>query len=140
MLSKIAWVVGMLGLVAIVIAIAGGLPLQLQPGSPDPKPGNVPDDAVAVPYVAQSQLWAKCWVERTDTHCRIFNGAGEVLEDDIFITYARQASVASADLAIVPELSGAEHVWLKTGDILLPQTNYQEHRRNVEKIVRARQK
>jgi len=35
---------------------------------------------VAVPYIAQSQLWAKCWVERTDTHCRIFNGAGEVLD------------------------------------------------------------
>jgi hypothetical protein len=63
-----------------------------------------------------------------------------LLQDDVFVTYARRASVAASDLAIVPERSGPGYLWLKNGEILLPQTNYPEHRRIVEKIVQSLQK
>ncbi|HEY1308316.1 MAG TPA: hypothetical protein VGF24_32430 [Vicinamibacterales bacterium] len=137
MLAKIALAVGVIAIVAMVAAF-GLLPhLNMQLWSPDPKPANVPDDAVAIPYIAQSRLWAKCWVEGTQTRCRIFNGAGTLLQDDVFVTYSRQTSVAVADLGIVPERSGPDYLWLKNGEILLPETNYLEHRQNVQKLVQA---
>jgi hypothetical protein len=137
MLMKIAWVVGALVIVAVVTAVAVVPRLNVQLWSPDPKPANVPDDAVPIPYIAKSRLWAKCQLEGADTRCRILNSAGKLLQDDVFVTYAHQASVAASDLAIVPERSGPDHLWLKNGEILLPKTNYQEHRRNVEKLVQS---
>jgi len=137
MLTKIAWVVGALVIVAVVTAVAVVPHLNMQLWSPDPKPASVPDDAVPIPYIAKSRLWAKCWVEGTDTRCRIFNSAGKLLQDDVFVAYADQTSVAASELTIVPERSGPDHLWLKNGEILLPETNYPEHRRNVEKLVQA---
>lgn len=136
MLTKTAWVIGTLAIVA-----AGALTLvphlNVQLSSPEPKPANVPDDAVAIPYIAKSLLWAKCWVDGTHNRCRIFNGAGKLLQDDVFITYSRESSVAAADLVIVPQRSGPDYLWLKNGEILLPVTNYPEHRRSVEKLVQS---
>jgi hypothetical protein len=137
MLTKIAWVVGGLVIVAAVTAVAVVPRLNVQLWSSDPKPANVPDDAVPIPYIAKSRLWAKCWVEGTDTRCRIFSSAGKPLQDDVFVRYADKASVAASDLVIVPERSGPDHLWLKNGEILLPETNYLQHRRNVEKLVQS---
>jgi len=138
MMSRLAWIVGALALVTVAIAIAVVPQLNVRLWSPDPKPGNVPDDAVPIPYIAKSRLWVKCWVAGTETRCRIFNGGGDLVQDDVFVTYEHGTSVAASDLAIEPELSGPDHVWLKNGQILLPQTNYPEHRRNVERIVQSR--
>jgi hypothetical protein len=76
-------------------------------------------------------------MEATQTRCRIFDGAGELLQDDVFVTYSRGSSVAAADMAIVPERSGPDYLSLKNGEILLPQTNYPEHRQNVEKLAQS---
>jgi hypothetical protein len=140
MLTKIAWVLGALAIVTMATAVLMVPHLNMQLWSADPRPANVPDDAVPIPYIAKSRLWAKCWVEGMDTRCRIFNGAGELLQDDVFVTYARRTSVAASDLVVVPERSGADYLWLKNGEMLLPQTNYPEHRRNAEKIVQSLQK
>ena len=138
MLAKIAWAVGITVALALVVAMAVLPHVNFRLWFPDPKPTNVPDDAVPIPYIATGRLWAKCWVEGADTRCRIFNGAGEIFQDDIFITYSRGAAVAASDLVIVPERSGPpDYLLLKTGEILLPKTNYAEHRRNVEKIVQS---
>ncbi len=137
MQAKSAWVVSAFAIVAAVTAVAVVPHLKLRLWSEEPKPINVPGDAVPIPYVAKSRLWAKCWVEGTDTRCRILNGAGRLLQDDVFVTYARRTAVAASDLAIVPERSGPDQLWLKNGEILLPQTNYPEHRRNAEKIVQS---
>jgi hypothetical protein len=111
--------------------------LNMRLGSPEPRPANVPDDAVAIPYIAKSRLWAECWAEAPQTRCRIFNGAGKLLQDDVFVTYSHETSVAAADLAIVPKRSGPDYLWLEHGEVILPATNYAEHRRNVEKLVQS---
>lgn len=93
---KTAWVIG---IVAIVVVVTLALRLNLPLWSSEPKPGDVPDNSVAIPYIAKSRLWATCSVEEAQTRCRIFNGAGKLLQDDVFVTYSHQTSVAAADLA-----------------------------------------
>jgi len=134
MLAKIAWAVGIMVALALVVATAVLPRLNIRLWSPDPRPATVPEDAVPIPYIAKTRLWAKCWAEGTQNHCRVFDPAGMLLHDDVFLTYGRGTPVAPSDLVIIPERSGPDYLWLKNGEILLPATNYREHRRNVEKL------
>jgi hypothetical protein len=139
MLAKISWAVAGIVVVTAIAAYALLPHLNIQLWSPEPRPTNVPTDAIPIPYIAKSRLWAKCWTENTQTRCRIFNGAGKLLHDDVFVSYAQGTSVAASDLEIVPERSGADYLWLKNGDILLPETNYSGHRQSMEQIIQKMQ-
>lgn len=95
------------------------------------RPANVPDDAIRIPYIAKSRLWARCWTERSTTRCQIFDEAGAVIHDDVFLTYENKTPVTASELSLglVPERSGPYYLWLKSGTILLPQTDFETHRR-----------
>ncbi len=122
-LTKIGWVAGALGIAVmlVVAAVLVSFPRLVDLGLDDPRPTNVPSDATPIPQIGKTWLWAKCWVEGQDTRCRIFDEGGDLLHDDVFTTYDRGLSVAAADLLIVPERSGRNHLWLKNGEILLPR-------------------
>lgn len=135
-LTKFASAVGVLVIAAVVAAMLLLPRITRNLVMTNPKPATVPDDFVPIRQIGKTWTYAKCWVEGSDTRCRVFAGNGEVLLDDVFKTYDRGVSVAAADLTIVPGRSGRDYLWLTNGEVLLPATNYDEHRRSVEKLVK----
>jgi hypothetical protein len=135
--AKTAW--RLTGLAIGIVVAAGALIAYLHGPlwSPDPRPANVPADAVRIP-IGKSNLWATCLMDgNTQTRCRIFNNDGYLLEDDVFLTYSGRPIVDAADLVIVPEYSGPSYLWLKNGDMLLPARDYAENKRRADRFLRT---
>ena len=51
----------------------------------------------AVSYIAKSRLWARCWDEGSLTKCQIFDSAGEMLQNDVFVIYSDQRAVEASE-------------------------------------------
>ena len=61
-------------LVALVFILAwdyGFTSLNFQP-----RPVNVPSDAVEIPNVGKTWMYARCWSSAQQNHCEVFNPDG----------------------------------------------------------------
>lgn len=136
-MAKIAWriiwpAIGIVLVAGIVVTY-----LRVPLWSPDPRPANVPTNAVRIP-IGKSNLWATCWMNgNKQTRCRIFNGGGYLLEDDVFLTYSGRPIVNADDLMIVAEKSGLNYLSLQDGEMLLPTNSYADSKRFVDRFIRT---
>src|SRR5262245_23137817 len=99
-------------------------------------PATVPKDAVEIPMIGKSKGWAKCWLDRKDTRCRIFNINGEVVADDVFLPLDGGADITASELHLVAEDTSPDYVWLTNGRVLLPRTNFAEHKEFADRILK----
>jgi hypothetical protein len=101
-----------------------------------PMPANVPRGALRIPMIGKSTGWVKCSLESGDVRCVTFNINGVVIRDDVFLPYDDGPSITAAELQIVPDESSADYVWLTNGRLLLPRTDFSEHKEFAERILK----
>jgi hypothetical protein len=101
------------------------------------RPERVPSDAT---YVAGGKLggwWQECTsvTPGQSVHCRIWNGAGRVLEDEDFLPYDGGTAPAADTLRISTDPSvpgGPDRVFLSNGRILLPRSRFDELKKFID--------
>ena len=83
-----------------------------------------------VPY---SYDWDICWVDGSiaANRCRIYNAAGLLMYDDVFLRYEGRGVVAADHLAI-SQNGGEQWIELKDDTILIPRADYDRIKRNVD--------
>lgn len=128
-------------LVAAVAVVATVMIVGLGQGdrAQNPKrPSNVPNGAVAVSIPKSNYLWKYCWYEPADTHdhCRVFNGNGLIVVDDIFDPYDGGPPVQSPELRMDGRRSFGDWVWLENGRILLPRSNFDQVKKLLDVIIK----
>jgi hypothetical protein len=93
------------------------------------RPGGVPVDAVLVSG-AKVGWWQQCAPASTTraAHCRIWNGAGLILEDEEFLPYDGGLPCTAEELRIAPDpaFPGPDRIFLANGRILLPRSRFDE--------------
>ena len=100
------------------------------------RPADVPQEAT---YVLGGKLggwWQQC-MSATDqaVHCRIWNGAGLVLEDEEFMPYDGGTPPTTDELKISTDPAvpgGPDRIFLSNGRILLPQSRFDELKKFVD--------
>ena len=93
------------------------------------RPDGVSVDAVFVSG-AKHGWWQQCTPAKTGqaVHCRIWNGEGLILEDEDFLPYDGESTVAAEELKISPDSTfpGPDRILLTNGRILLPRSRFDE--------------
>jgi hypothetical protein len=93
------------------------------------RPAGVSIDAVFV-RGAKIGWWQECTPAGAGqgAHCRIWNGAGLILEDEDFLPYDGGPTAAPAELKISPDSTfpGPDRIFLTNGRILLPHSRFDE--------------
>jgi hypothetical protein len=99
--------------------------LQVVGCGSSPRPHNVPEGAIRIPGPKGADFWQHCSFDssRARTNCRIFNAAGAVLREGVFIPYTGNAPNSQSDLNILPK-GGNEWVELSSGTILIPESDF----------------
>ena len=100
-----------------------------------PMPSTVPAGAVEIPMIGKSHGWVTCSIESSETRCRVFNQLGETITDDVFLPLDGGAAPDVTDLTIEPLETSYEYVRLKSGRLLLPRTNFAEHKEFAERML-----
>lgn len=74
--------------------------------------------------------WQECTPAYADqaVHCRIWNEAGLILEDEVFMPYDGGSTATGEELKIKPNptFPGPDRVFLTNGRILLPRSRFDE--------------
>ena len=93
------------------------------------RPQSVSSDAT---YVLGGKLggwWEECAFDAASRapHCRIWNGAGLLLEDEEFLPYEGSLPTAG-ELKIPPDpkFPGPDRIFLSNGSVLLPRSRFDE--------------
>jgi hypothetical protein len=93
------------------------------------RPEGVPVDAVFV-RGAKVGWWQQCGPVKAGqaVHCRIWNGAGLILEDEEFLPYDGRSTATAEELKISPDptFPGPDRIFLTNGRILLPRSRFDE--------------
>ena len=93
------------------------------------RPSGVSADAVFV-RGAKTGWWQECTPAKAgqSVRCRIWNGAGLILEDEDFLPYDGGSTTAAEELKISPDpaFPGPDRVFLANGRILLPRSRFDE--------------
>jgi hypothetical protein len=100
-----------------------------------PIPSSVPAGAVEIPTIGKSHGWVACSIESSQTRCRVFNQLGETITDDVFLPFDGGVAPTAADLTIEPFETSYEYVRLQSGRLLLPRTNFLEHKEFAERVL-----
>ena len=100
-----------------------------------PVPRSVPAGAVEIPMIAKSHGWAMCSIEGSQARCRVFNQKGETITDDVFLPFDGGVAPSAAELTIEPFETSPDYVRLKNGRLLLPRTNFAEHKAFAERML-----
>jgi hypothetical protein len=66
----------------------------------------------------------------------VFKINGAVVRDDVFLPFDGGPAVTASELQIAPDDSGADYVWLTNGRLLLPRTNFAEHKEFAGRILK----
>lgn len=94
------------------------------------RPGSVSVDAVFVRGAKVGGWWQQCTPSRAGEalHCRIWNGAGLLLEDEEFLPYDGGSTPFGGELKISPDptFPGPDRIILTNGRILLPHSRFNE--------------
>jgi hypothetical protein len=102
----------------------------------------MPDGATAVNF-GKSGGWVHCWLDQSIqlNRCQIFNGRGERLyplggdrSDDVFLPYDRSGPVVESDLVIDQTHTSPTQVWLESGMVLVPRSDFEFQRASVERL------
>jgi hypothetical protein len=105
-------------------------------GCMNPRPKNVPKDAVPVPAGYGDAWWQLCSYDQTnDTdHCQIFNPGGATLEDETFLPYDGGNAAKASELKIDGgnRLAGPYIICLKNGRILIPKSDFENQKRFID--------
>jgi hypothetical protein len=106
------------------------------------RPENVPIDAVFV-RGAKVGWWQQCKTTNASqaVYCRIWNGAGLVLENEEFIPHDGGAPPKVGELSIEsdPKFPGPDRIFLTNGRILLPRSRFDEMKQFVDWLQGKRQ-
>jgi len=116
--------------VVIVFIVAWYLMAFVLPNHPS-RPKNVPKSATLV-LRAPAHFWQECWFDSVGNQdrCRIYNGGGVVLGEGIFLPLNGGDAVPQNQLIIAP--GGSSYtVVLKNGEVLIPQTGFDETKREL---------
>ncbi len=93
------------------------------------KPDGVSADAIFV-RGSKAGWWQQCTPANAGqtVHCRIWNGAGLILEDEEFLPYDGGSLLAAQELKISPgpTFPGPDRIFLTNGRILLPRSRFDE--------------
>jgi hypothetical protein len=99
------------------------------------RPEGVSADAVFV-RGGKVGWWQQCTLPTGGqaVHCRIWNGAGLVLEDEEFLPYDEGARPGAEELMISadPTFPGPDRIILKNGRVLLPRSRFNELKKFVD--------
>lgn len=115
---------------------------------PPKRPANVASNAVFLwaPHVGlpapRRGWWLSCRYEANRDYCRLSDIHGNAKYDGEFITYGTKTAVPGSNLTIDPQKSVDHKVWvgntlvplvyLRNGDILIPQESYNAGSRALE--------
>lgn len=96
------------------------------------RPGNVPKSATLV-LMGWSHFWQECSFDsaRQQDRCRIYNGNGEILHDEIFLPANGGSAVPEDQLKIAPG-GNSYSVHLLNGIVLIPQKNFDEIKKELQ--------
>lgn len=98
-------------------------------------PPTVPGDAIEIPLPSKTHGWVKCAIERSETRCQVFNPGGETITDDVFLAIDGGSAITVNELNIDANRTGTTYVRLKNGRLLLPRTNFEEHKAFAERVL-----
>jgi hypothetical protein len=96
------------------------------------KPDVVRPESVSVGAIfvrgSKTGWWQQCTPADHGVHCRIWNEAGLVLEDEVFLPYDGGQPPEAEELKISPEptFPGPDRIFLTNGRILLPRSRFDE--------------
>ena len=111
----------------LVVPLLLGFACTDKPGPA--RPGSVSLNAVLFAGMKVG-WWQECAATGTGhaVHCRIWNGAGLLLEDEDFLPYDGEPIVEATELTISPDpvFPGPDRVFLTGGRILLPRSRFEE--------------
>jgi hypothetical protein len=100
------------------------------------RPAEVPVDATYVTGGKAGGWWQQCTVSKTTeaAHCRIWNGAGLILENEDFLPYDGGAPPAADDLKVSPDptFPGPDRIFLTNGRVLLPSSRFNDLKKFVD--------
>ena len=109
----------------------------------------MPSDATRVHFF-QRGGWAYCRLDKAENvnRCRIYSLDGERLlpwndrndPDDVFLKYEGDGPVPEDELKIEPSLTGPVVVWLRSGIVLLPRSDYEVQKRYMDDVKRSIQR
>ena len=98
-----------------------------------PRPATVPQDAVAIPNIAKTSMYARCWLSDTQPFCEVFAPDGAVVWNERFRPDRPGAVISPEQLQIdTIRTQARDFIALTNGTYLLPSTNYEDHQRVLE--------
>ncbi len=99
------------------------------------RPKNVSPSATLI-FQGGLAFWERCWVDENinQNSCQIFNGAGVILVDDIFLPYSGTGPVPESRLKISSNGHWG-YITLQDGTILIPQKHYDAIRQQISPKV-----
>ena len=100
------------------------------------RPPDVTPEATCVLGAKGVCWWQHCRVTTAGqpVHCRIWNKAGLILEDESFLPYDGGAAPTADELKIPadPKFSGPDRIFLANGRVLLPSSRFDELKKFVD--------
>jgi hypothetical protein len=163
MVERIIKIVSIVGVVAIAY-VAGA---YWRYKTPPRRPKGVPRIAayyagLALPITNQSGVWVNCWFDSVQNvdRCRNTSAHGSVLYEDVYLPYQKTSPMPQSELQIDSEAmnnaqmqfevhifpgsraTGLEEVplvYLKNGDVLIPQSIYAEAEKSLESAKRLKE-
>jgi hypothetical protein len=102
-----------------------------------PRPQNVPIDSVYVNGIKGDGWWQHCSYDgpRDVDYCQIYNWGGGIIWDEVFLPYDGGAAAKRSELIIDNQnrLAGPQYVCLKNGRILIPNSDFENQRRFLDR-------
>jgi|ERR1035437_5202779 hypothetical protein len=96
------------------------------------RPDNVPKSTTLV-LMGWTHYWQECWFDSAtqQDRCRIYNGNGIILRDDVFLPANGGGAIRENQLMIAPGGDSCS-VHLSNGTVLIPAKNFDEIRRELQ--------
>jgi hypothetical protein len=115
----------------VVVAIVFYMFAFVLPNHPS-RPSNVSRSATLV-LMGWSHFWQECWFDpaQQQDKCRIYNGNGEILHDEIFLPANGGGAIPKDQLKIAPG-GNSYSVHLLNGIVLIPQKYFDEIRKELQ--------
>jgi hypothetical protein len=102
----------------------------LQPIEVPPRPPTVPRDAVAIPNIAKTSMYAQCSPVDERPYCEVFAPDGTLIWNERFIADDPAVTISPEQLEIdAIRTQGRDFIALKNGRYLLPSTNDEDHKK-----------
>jgi len=102
----------------------------IQPIEVPPRPPTVPQDAVTIPNIAKTSMYARCSSVAGRPYCEVLAPDGTLVWNERFIADDPAVTISPEQLEIdAIRTEGRDFIALKNGRYLLPSTNYDDHKK-----------